>query len=330
MTQAEITENIALLEEIINSPDTPADEKEMAKENITALKQMQGEPKKEPKPRAEKKAKAKKQPRAKEEKPRKKVLEATKDKITYKGKDYTLADCQDLFNAFKTKIKKEKKSSKESSARSTAEKIIDKAQTTIKQILSDKGAKKKIKENPTVAKRELKSVETKFRAFIEAIEKFLGKKMSKSQVDGIFSIIHKKQLEHGGHVMGQEFGNGGGIGQKWVFDETNARVVSEDDSVNIFYTNDLYCPNSVVKKVVRLHNSGKGLKEIDEYLLDEEQCTTEDREHIVENIYRANSALMANGGGIGGSRDMKFQSKESWERKYKRKTSPKRPRYKTS
>lgn len=320
MTQAEITENIALLEELVNSPDTPADEKEMAKENITALKQMQGEPKKEPKPRAEKKAKAKKQPRAKEEKPRKKVLEATKDKITYKGKDYTLADCQDLFNAFKTKIKKEKKSSKESSARSTAEKIIDKAQTTIKQILSDKGAKKKIKENPTVAKRELKSVETKFRAFIEAIEKFLGKKMSKTQVDGIFSIIHKKQLENGGHVMGQEFGRGGGVGEK-----TLTRKYLQNKGRNVFTFG-----HGMPKDGIDMYGTVGGTEYFELPNGDVYKKAQGDFNKFILIGNKATGQLMANGGGIGGSRDMKFQSKESWERKYKRKTSPKRPRYKTS
>jgi hypothetical protein len=301
MTQAEITENIELLEEIINSPDTPDDEKEMAKENITALKQMQGEPKKEPKPRAEKKAKAKKQPRAKEEKPRKKVLEATKDKITYKGKDYTLADCQDLFNAFKTKIKKEKKSSKESSARSTAEKIIDKAQTTIKQILSDKGAKKKIKENPTVAKRELKSVETKFRAFIEAIEKFLGKKMSKTQVDSIFSVIHKKELAEGG-----------GVGEYGSY-----KVTFQDDTEDMLSWSEYTYANSEQQAISRCAQSLN--RKYPKYDFSKMKVV-----EVVEG------EKYANGGGIGGSRDMKFQSKESWERKYKRKTSPKRPRYKTS
>jgi flavodoxin len=185
--------------------------KQLEAEGVPIKEKAAPKTKAAPKAKVEKKTKAKRKVRVKEEKPRKKVLEATKDKITYKGKEYTLADCQDLFNAFKTKIKKEKKSSKESSARSTAEKIIDKAQTTIKQIMSDKGARKKMKENPTVAKRELKSVETKFRSFIEAIEKFLGKKMSKTQVDSIFSVIHKKELAHGGHVMGQEFGRGGGV-----------------------------------------------------------------------------------------------------------------------
>lgn len=82
---------------------------------------------------------------------------------------------------------------------------------------------------------------------------------------------------------------------KIVYDKVNARVVSEDDSRNVFYINDLdlSCPEEVIERVVEIFNSvGEGEEyvgsssDIDDYLLDECRCTQEDREHIVESIYK--------------------------------------------
>lgn len=71
---------------------------------------------------------------------------------------------------------------------------------------------------------------------------------------------------------------------KLVHDDVNARVVTEDDN-QVFYTSDLECPDEVVTNVVNMFNEGKDLSELDEYLLDEDRCTTEDREIIVESLY---------------------------------------------
>jgi len=74
-----------------------------------------------------------------------------------------------------------------------------------------------------------------------------------------------------------------------VFDKVNSRVVSEDDSINVFYTVDTEnpdndCPDEVVEVVVQMYNEGKELMEIDEYLLDAD-CTQDAREIMVEALY---------------------------------------------
>lgn len=73
---------------------------------------------------------------------------------------------------------------------------------------------------------------------------------------------------------------------KIVFDKVNARVVSEDDTINIFYTTDIDndCPDEVVEVIVGMYNEGKDLGEIDEYLLDAD-CTQDAREIILEGLY---------------------------------------------
>lgn len=79
--------------------------------------------------------------------------------------------------------------------------------------------------------------------------------------------------------------------QKWVFDVTNSRVVTEDDTVNIFYTDNLECSNKVIEKVVELHNKNVAEYQlgsegaIDQYLMDEEECSQEAREEIGEEIF---------------------------------------------
>lgn len=78
--------------------------------------------------------------------------------------------------------------------------------------------------------------------------------------------------------------------KKLVFDKVNARVVTEDDE-QVFYTDefvdgsDYECSDKVVDTVVQMFNEGKGLMEIDEYLLDEGECTQDAREVIVESLY---------------------------------------------
>jgi len=75
------------------------------------------------------------------------------------------------------------------------------------------------------------------------------------------------------------------VGKAFVYEDD--RVVLEDDSKNVFYTRDLTCPTIVVENVVKMHNDGQDLRAIDEYLLNEGLCTQEDREIIVEGIYKA-------------------------------------------
>ncbi len=84
--------------------------------------------------------------------------------------------------------------------------------------------------------------------------------------------------------------------KKIVFDKVNARVVTEDDTTNVFYTNELTCPDSVIEHVVNLNNNNNNNThrlntllgsngEIDNYLLNCSECTQEDREIIVEALY---------------------------------------------
>jgi hypothetical protein len=79
---------------------------------------------------------------------------------------------------------------------------------------------------------------------------------------------------------------------KWINDKINARVVTEDDTKSVFYTEELSCPEIVFDNVVELHNNNtEKLQEIgstgiiDDYLLNENLCSQEDREVILEQIY---------------------------------------------
>lgn len=69
---------------------------------------------------------------------------------------------------------------------------------------------------------------------------------------------------------------------KWIFDKTNNRIVTEDDKENILYTDKFTCPNYVLEHVVFLHNTFED-KEIDNFLLFA-PCSQEEREEIMEII----------------------------------------------
>ncbi len=73
-----------------------------------------------------------------------------------------------------------------------------------------------------------------------------------------------------------------------VFDKGNCRVVSQDDSIQVFYTDnkdpDDNCPDEIVEVVVKMYNEGKTLAEIDEYLLNAE-CTQDARETVMEGLF---------------------------------------------
>lgn len=75
-----------------------------------------------------------------------------------------------------------------------------------------------------------------------------------------------------------------------IHDKGNSRVVLEDDSKNVFYTDELvgdaYASTETVDTVVNMFNEGKSLMEIDEFLLDDIGCTQEAREIITEGLYK--------------------------------------------
>ena len=80
---------------------------------------------------------------------------------------------------------------------------------------------------------------------------------------------------------------------KIVYDIDNDRVVSEDESNLVFHTLPLSCPDEVIYKVVEIFNEVDGdeeyvgsSSELDDYLLDEYRCTQDDREFIIESIYK--------------------------------------------
>jgi hypothetical protein len=83
---------------------------------------------------------------------------------------------------------------------------------------------------------------------------------------------------------------------KIIHDKVNARVITEDDSFALFYTDSLSdeCfKKNVVDTVVDIYNNSNVKSDLfgsdgslDSYLLDCPYCTQEDREEIIESIYR--------------------------------------------
>jgi len=90
--------------------------------------------------------------------------------------------------------------------------------------------------------------------------------------------------------------------QKWIFDAGNCRIVVEDDSSNVLYTDSdedlIHVPGQVYENICITHNqflqyesefSGKdrrtSMEAVDKYLLDEELCTQDARELIMEELY---------------------------------------------
>jgi hypothetical protein len=178
-----------------------------------AEKPSDKEPKKEKEP---KKKSDKKKPSG-----RPSDIKLDAETITFKGKTYTLDDCQALFSAWKNKRKSQKESSEKSESKPITEKVLDKAETTIKQILNDKSAKKKIESDPKAAKKQLGSIELNLRRFLTSVEEFLGKKIPESKIKKIFTFFDEIELmENGGSLSYgdvyegnlDEFANGGGVG----------------------------------------------------------------------------------------------------------------------
>lgn len=192
-----------------------------------AEKKTEAKPESKPEKKAESKPAAKKTGGKKAgagRKPDVKIPEGA-ETITFKGKTYTLDDCEALFNAWQMKKKGAAKASEESQAKSTVEKVVDKAETTISQILKDKAAKKKIENDPKAAKKELGQIEVAMRRFIQAVETFLGKRIPESKVRKIFAALDAAEIMEDGGAFARiyegneaEFAMGGGMGEKkWEF-----------------------------------------------------------------------------------------------------------------
>lgn len=78
--------------------------------------------------------------------------------------------------------------------------------------------------------------------------------------------------------------------QDWIYMDGYDEVITADTREVVFKTNELECvdrddTNSVVDTVVSMHNAGKDFEDIQDYLLDEGRCTTEDMEIILEDSY---------------------------------------------
>lgn len=131
-------------------------------------------------------------------------ISETKDYVIYKKKKYTLDDCEALFNAWNEKREKASEASQKSVAKSTTDKILNKAEVAFKQILSDKNAKKKIKENPSQAKREILRIQKYMRAWIEAVEEFIGKKIGENKLKKLFSVLNEIDLMEDGGTFNYE------------------------------------------------------------------------------------------------------------------------------
>lgn len=69
---------------------------------------------------------------------------------------------------------------------------------------------------------------------------------------------------------------------KWKIE--SLKVVDVLSNSTVFKLDEIESA-SVIYNVVRLHNEGKNLMDIDDYLLNEEKCTQDEREDILEQIY---------------------------------------------
>ena len=79
--------------------------------------------------------------------------------------------------------------------------------------------------------------------------------------------------------------------QDWIYMDGYDEVLTADTLDLVFRTDELSCVDannfsSVVDKVVELHNSGASWIELEEYLLDEALCTSDDKEIILESAYK--------------------------------------------
>lgn len=70
--------------------------------------------------------------------------------------------------------------------------------------------------------------------------------------------------------------------KKWVYSQENNCIVEEDTGEVIIYGDDVN--HEVVAEIVRIYNDTQSILNIDMYLLNEERCSQDEREFIMENI----------------------------------------------
>jgi len=70
--------------------------------------------------------------------------------------------------------------------------------------------------------------------------------------------------------------------KKLVYILGDNSIIEEETGDVVMYGDDV--TPEVLSNVVNIYNQGKSISEIDQYLLDEELCTQDEREFIIENI----------------------------------------------
>lgn len=70
--------------------------------------------------------------------------------------------------------------------------------------------------------------------------------------------------------------------KKLVYILGDNSIIEEETGDVVIYGDDV--TPEVLSNVVKMYNQGKNITEIDQYLLDEELCTQDEREFIIENI----------------------------------------------
>ena len=73
--------------------------------------------------------------------------------------------------------------------------------------------------------------------------------------------------------------------QNWVYMDGYDEVRTAETHELVFKTDEVES-NEVIDKVVTMHNECKTWSEIDDYLLDECLCTSDEREIILESAYK--------------------------------------------
>ena len=111
--------------------------------------------------------------------------------ITIGGKKhtYTITECDQLFEAHMAKREASKKSTEKSEKRPLSEKLVDKQEVTLKQILADKSVKEKMESSPTATKKQLSRVESALNKFLEEVEDLLGRKIAQTQKNRLSKLF---------------------------------------------------------------------------------------------------------------------------------------------
>ncbi|MEY4333076.1 MAG: hypothetical protein RLZZ196_1814 [Bacteroidota bacterium] len=70
----------------------------------------------------------------------------------------------------------------------------------------------------------------------------------------------------------------------WIYNKGNSsiRCLNKGQMDTVMYVDDVN--PDVIDRIVKMYNAGKNTKEIEQYLLNEELCTQDEREFIMENI----------------------------------------------